>query len=59
MLKDRKSHSYAEIERKVNTNWLSVRKHIEDLELFEAVKISKRKITINDFGIKILSKLNK
>ena len=57
VLSDGKMHSYAEIEKKANTNWLSVRNHIEDLELFEAVKKVKDRIIITDFGIKVLSKI--
>ena len=36
-LRDGKPHSLGDLERKTGTNWLSVRKHVDDLILFNAV----------------------
>jgi predicted transcriptional regulator len=46
-LSDGQEHSYGYLERKVNTNWQTIRNHCEDLELFNAIQISKN-------GVKIL-----
>jgi len=57
-LDDGKEHSYGYLERKVNTNWKTIRDHISYLELFGAVKISeKNKIKITSLGIKISKKI--
>jgi predicted transcriptional regulator len=56
-VKDGKEHSYGELERKVNTNWRTIRDHIEYMELFGAVEIVENKVRITDFGRKILKKL--
>jgi len=56
-VKDGKEHSYGELERKVNTNWRTIRDHIEYMELFGAVEIVNGKVKITDFGRKILKKL--
>ncbi len=57
-LSDGKEHSYGDIERKANTNWRTVRDHCEDLELFDAVTVSKdNRIQINERGTKIFIKL--
>jgi len=59
-LADRKPHSYGELERKVNTNWQTIRDHCEELGLFEAIKIDKEsKIQITEIGLRVLNKLNK
>ena len=59
-LNDKKEYSFAELERKVNTNWETVRLHCKDLNLFGAIIISKEnKIKITDFGSSILRKLEK
>ncbi len=52
-LKDVKKCSYGYLERKVNTNWQTIRDHIENLRFFGAVEISGGKINITDFGIRI------
>jgi len=57
-LSDGLEHSYADLERKVNTNWMSVRQHCEDLELFNAITIKDNKIRIAKIGRDILKKLN-
>ena len=57
-LKDGQEHSYGDLERKANTNWKTIRDHIEYLRLFGAVEISdKNKIKITGFGIKISKKV--
>ncbi len=57
-LSDCNEHSYGELERKVNTNWKTIRDHIEYMKLFSAVEISKEnKIKITEFGLKILKKI--
>jgi len=58
-IKDKKEYSYAELERKVNTNWKTVRLHCKDLQLVEAVTIYNNKIKITDFGFTLLRKLEK
>ncbi len=40
-LSDGKEHSYGDLERKVNTNWKTVRDHCRNLDLFGAVSLSK------------------
>jgi predicted transcriptional regulator len=58
ILKDNKIHSYGDLERKANTNWKTIRDHIEDLELFNAVEVSKEnKIKITKQGLELLKKL--
>ncbi len=37
VLRDGKPHSLGDLERKTGTNWLSVRKHVDDLIIFNAV----------------------
>lgn len=57
-LNDQKEHSYGDLERRVNTNWRTIRLHCKDLQLFNAIAISKdNKVKITNFGLKILSKL--
>ena len=58
MLNDNKEHSFGDLERKVNTNWKTIRNHCEDLELFGAVAISKEnKVKITKNGKDLLKKL--
>ena len=40
-LKKVKECSFGYLERKVNTNWQTIRDHVENLEFFGAVEISK------------------
>lgn len=40
ILSDNKEHSYGDLERRVNTNWQTIRDHCEELEIFGAVTIS-------------------
>ena len=56
-LSDGKPHSYGELERKANTNWITIRNHCDDLELFEAVEKKDNRILITDRGRKIFNKL--
>lgn len=58
ILKDNRFHSYGDLERKVNTNWQTIRDHCENLEFFGVVEISGRnKIRITEKGFKLLNKL--
>jgi len=56
-LSDGQAHSYGYLERKVNTNWKTVREHCADLELFNAVKILKHKVQIQKTGRVVLKRL--
>ena len=56
-LRDSKFHSYGNLERKANTNWQTIRDHIEDLELFECVNISHNGVKITKRGLELLRKL--
>lgn len=58
ILSDKKEHSYGYLERKVNTNWKTIRDHIEYMELFEAVEMTDNKIKLTNFGLKIFKKLD-
>lgn len=59
-LSDKEEHSYGDLERKVNTNWKTIREHCEDMEIFEALLISQNnKVEITLKGVKILEKMNK
>lgn len=58
VLSDGKEHTYGDLERKVNTNWQTVRNHCEDLQLFDVVTISKNnKSKITKQGLEVLKKL--
>lgn len=58
VLSDGKSHSYGDLERKVNTNWETIREHCDDLKLFNAATISKdNKIKITKHGLELLKKM--
>lgn len=58
VLSDGETHTYGDLERKVNTNWQTVRNHCEDLQTFNAVTISKdNKIKITKTGLEIIKKL--
>jgi len=56
-LSDNKPHSPGDLERKVNTNWLTIRDHIEELYLFEAIEVVDHKVKITSFGTKIWKKI--
>ena len=40
-LSDGKEHSYGNLERKVNTNWRTIRDHCEILEMLGKIKVTK------------------
>lgn len=41
-LEDGKPHTYAELERKVNSNWQTIRSHCKELEIFNCIVIEKK-----------------
>jgi len=57
VLKDGKGHSLGEIERKANTNWRTVRNHVELLIIFDCVVLKENKVKIIDKGRRIVQKL--
>lgn len=58
ILKDGEFHSYADLERRANTNWKTVRDHCENLVFFEAAIVSKdNKIKITKFGLGLIEKI--
>lgn len=57
VLSDGKKHSYGDLERKVNTNWRTIRDHLEYMKLFGAIEIKDKKIIITKFGKKIFRSL--
>ena len=57
VLNDGKEHAYGDLERKVNTNWQTVRNHCKDLLLFNAILISENRIKITKEGRELLKKL--
>jgi len=42
VLKDGKPHTFAELERKVNSNWETIRNHCKELEIFNIITIEKK-----------------
>lgn len=56
VLNDNIEHSYVDLERKVNTNWQSIRNQCRELELFEAIEIKDKKIRITAKGKYFLNK---
>ena len=57
VLGDGKEYSYGELERKVNTNWQTIRDSCEELYLFDAAEVSEKgKIKITEQGKKALKK---
>jgi len=57
VLNDKKTHSFGSLERKVNTNWRTIRDHVETMKLFGAIEVIDGKIKITDFGVKIFKKI--
>jgi len=56
VLKDGKLKSYGELERKVDTNWKTIRDNCELLRIFEVVIINKNnKVQITERGRKTLT----
>lgn len=67
-LQDGNPSSFAELERKVNSNWQTIRAHCKELEIFKCVKIEQKdshfrnnkpyfKVSITKQGVEILRKL--
>ena len=56
-LEDGKSYSYGYLERVVNSNWITIRYHIEDLILFEMVEVIKNKVSLTNKGKELLKRL--
>jgi len=57
VLNDNLEHSYVDLERKVNTNWQSIRNQCKELEIFEAIQILDKKIKITEKGKFFLKKI--
>jgi len=57
VVSDNKEHIYGDLERKVNTNWQTIREHCKDLELFDAVTIKDNKVKITEKGLALLKKI--
>lgn len=49
--------SFGELERRVNTNWISVKKQCQELEIFEAIDVNNNKIKIAERGKIFLEKI--
>jgi predicted transcriptional regulator len=69
-LKEGKSHTFAELERKVGSNWKSIRGHCKELEIFNCITIEKKKshkrnnkpyyeLAITEKGLKALEQMQK
>jgi predicted transcriptional regulator len=67
-LMENKSMSYAQLEKKVNSNWQTIRSHCKELEVFNCIDVKEMKshtrnnkpyteINITKEGIVILKKL--
>jgi len=56
-LSDGKEYSYGALERKVDTNWQTIRDHIKELQLFEAVTMENDKIKITTLGRNVLRRI--
>lgn len=58
ILKDGKYYHFGSLERKINTNWKTIRAHCESLEFFNAITIDKEKgVKITKLGIELSKKL--
>ena len=57
VLKDGEEHSLGYLERKVDTNWQTVRTHCKDLELFNAITKTDKGIKITKEGRELLKRL--
>jgi predicted transcriptional regulator len=55
-LNDNLEHSYAELERKVNSDWKTIRRHCKELEFFEIISFINEKIKITEKGNNFLKK---
>jgi predicted transcriptional regulator len=47
-LSDNKIHSFGDLERKVNSDWQTIRRHCEELEYFNIVEIKGEGVLINE-----------
>ena len=70
VLEDGEPHTYSEIERKVGSNWQSIRNHCRELQIFKCITIERKQsharnnkpyfeITIKKDGLEALKKLLK
>jgi hypothetical protein len=55
-LSDCEFHSYGDLERKVNSDWLTIRRHCRELNFFEIIDIENNKLKINEKGKYFLTK---
>ncbi|MCK4521511.1 MAG: hypothetical protein KAU20_02975 [Nanoarchaeota archaeon] len=56
ILSDQKEHSYGDLERKANTNWITIRTHCKNLQFFKAVIISDDRVKITKQGLDLTKK---
>lgn len=56
VINDNIEHSYVDLERKVGSNWKTIRNHCKELEFFEALIISENKVKILNRGKYLLEK---
>lgn len=56
-LKDGKERTFGYLERKVNTNWQTVRNHCKDLKDFGAITLTEDSVKISRQGLEVLGKL--
>ena len=57
VIDDGKDYSHCSLERKVNTNWKTIRDTCEELNFLGALEISKtKKVKITDHGKSVLKK---
>ena len=68
LLQDGKPHSFAELERKVNSNWQTIRTHCKELEIFNCIRIEQKEshsrnnkpyfeVSIKKEGLEILKRI--
>jgi predicted transcriptional regulator len=53
VLKDGQVHSYGALERKVNTNWQTIRDHCENLEFFGIITVDREGVRLTKEGTKL------
>jgi predicted transcriptional regulator len=56
-LLDGDEHTFGDLERKVNTNWQTIRNQCKDLQTFKAVTITENKVKITASGRDVLKQL--
>ena len=59
VLADGKEHSFGDLERSVNTFWLTIRDLCTDLEVFKCVTIDNHRVKITKEGREVLKRLEK